>query len=190
MSERKNHGKVRQIKTKKVQIRGKNIYIYTVRMGKNGPKREKIAIRIGRKYGPNREKKYGPDKGKKKNLSEVQTGGKNIHGPNKKRKMQRSKWGRKKITIIKIKGPNRRKTGTDVKPAHSAEGAPAAAGGVAMASRLSSSSSSSSCRPLCAAPGAAAAQRSMAAGPGRAVRGARPRGAAASLPPGARLRRH
>lgn len=91
MSERKNHGKVRQIKTKKVQIRGKNIYIYTVRMGKNGPKREKIAIRIGRKYGPNREKKYGPDKGKKKNLSEVQTGGKNIHGPNKKRKMQRSK---------------------------------------------------------------------------------------------------
>lgn len=56
MSERKNHGKVRQIKTKKVQIRGKNIYIYTVRMGKNGPKREKIAIRIGRKYGPNREK--------------------------------------------------------------------------------------------------------------------------------------
>lgn len=91
VSERKNHGKVRQIKTKKVQIRGKNIYIYTVRMGKNGPKREKIAIRIGRKYGPNREKKYGPDKGKKKNLSEVQTGGKNIHGPNKKRKMQRSK---------------------------------------------------------------------------------------------------
>lgn len=56
-------------------------------MGKNGPKREKIAVRIGRKYGPNREKKYGPDKGKKKNLSEVQTGGKNIHGPNKKRKM-------------------------------------------------------------------------------------------------------
>lgn len=56
VSERKNHGKVRQIKTKKVQIRGKNIYIYTVRMGKNGPKREKTrsesgenTVRIGKK---------------------------------------------------------------------------------------------------------------------------------------------
>lgn len=56
VSERKNHGKVRQIKTKKVQIRGKNIYIYAVRMGKNGPKREKTrsesgenTVRIGKK---------------------------------------------------------------------------------------------------------------------------------------------
>lgn len=92
MSERKNHGKVRQIKTKKVQIRGKNIYIYAVRMGKNGPKREKTRSESGE--------------------NTVRIGKKNTVRIKEKRKIYRRSKREVKIFTVRIrngkcKGPNR-----------------------------------------------------------------------------------
>lgn len=77
VSERKNHGKVREIIKNKVQIRGKKQK--KIRSGwEKMVQRGKNAVRIGRKYGPNRGKKY---------ISEVQMEDKNIQGPNKKSKI-------------------------------------------------------------------------------------------------------